>query len=344
MSAMERKRGIIRAYPMRLRLALVACVLCLTTRPRSGHAEEAREVRLRYAAPAECPTADDFAAEVRARTALARISAGAGPDTTLDVHIKNVEGGSAGTIRLYTDVGATTPREVKAATCVQVVSALALMAALAIDPEASTEPAPEPKVQEKPAPPPPAPVVPARIVPPAASARFRWKAGVALEALDGVTPDVVLGVRPFFEMVREGPSPWGFAARLSGAYARGTAPRIAEGSGEFTVWALRLEGCPLHYRPWAPLWLSSCLTLDGGELDAAGKDVAPAAEVRRAWVTGGVSGRLEIRLFDLLSLELGGGVLFPFVRDRFYLGTGATLYRTPAVAGAGGLGLGALFP
>lgn len=328
---------------MRPRLALVVCALWLLTHPRSGHAEGEREVRLRYAAPAECPTADDFAAEVRARTALARISENAGADTTLDVQIKNVEGGSSGTMRLYTGVGATTPREVKAATCVQVVSALALMAALAIDPEASTEPPPEPRVEQKPAPPPPPTVAPRRIVSTAARARFRWKPGIAVEALGGVTRDLVLGVRPFFELVHEGPSPWGFAARLSGVRAQGSV-RIDEGAGDFTLWALRLEGCPLHYRPWAPLWLSSCLTLDGGEVDAAGTDVTPAAEVRRAWITGGASGRVEIRLFERLSLELGGDVLFPFVRDRFYLGTGATLHRTPAVAGAGAIGLGALFP
>jgi hypothetical protein len=66
--------------------------------------------------------------------------------------------------------------------------------------------------------------------------------------------------------------------------------------------------------------------------------------VSRPWLTAGEITRLELRLFDALAIEVAGEIMFPLVRDRFFVETDVTLHRTPAVAGGGAVGLGVLFP
>src|ERR1700753_813809 len=111
-----------------------------------AHAAEPVPIRVDYTAPEGCPTAQDFLGEVAARTSLARLAAPEERATALTLTIREVEGGNKGTLRFAPPEGAASSRDVSAADCGQVVSALALMTALAIDPDASTEPShPRPK-------------------------------------------------------------------------------------------------------------------------------------------------------------------------------------------------------
>jgi hypothetical protein len=49
-------------------------------------------------------------------------------------------------------------------------------------------------------------------------------------------------------------------------------------------------------------------------------------------------------VFEVLVIEAAGELFFPLVRDRFYVGSNATLHRAPAVAGGVSVGMGARFP
>jgi hypothetical protein len=332
--------GAFRRQPARV------SALVISLAGGAAFAEDSTPVRLRYTAPAECPDRAGFFEQVSARTKLARLARASESATTLVVRIKQVEGGSAGTFELSTPQGTTAEREVKAASCEQVVAALALMTALAIDPDASTEPVPKPAPPPKLEPKPAAKSGPRserRATPPPAPARTRVKAGVALEALGGIAPGLVPAVRPFVELDREGRSAWGFAARLSASRPR-TKVNTDSGAGEFRLWSARLEGCPAHFRAVRPVWLSACLTFDAGKLTATGSGVTPSQKVSRPWLVTGVTTRLELRLFDVLAIEAAGEIMFPLVRDRFFVGTDATVHRTPAVAGGGAVGLGVIFP
>jgi hypothetical protein len=308
-------------------------------------AEEVTPVRLSYTAPGDCADEHGFFDQVAARTQRVRLADASEPATALVVSIRVVPGGLAGRLELRGDEGTTSAREVKAASCDQVVAALAIMAALAIDPDASTEPLPKPK----PAPPRPRPKPVAqpkpRSAPPAptSSLNSRWKAGVSLAVLSNVFPDPALAVRPFLELAREGRPAWGYTLRLSAARFQSKVSR-AEGTGEFALYVSRLEGCPAHLRAWQPLWLSACLGLDGGWLEARGADVTPSQSVTRPWLAGGETTRIELRMLEILALEVSGEVFFPFVRDRFFVGSDATVYRTPAVGFGGAVGLGVFFP
>jgi len=310
-----------------------------------ARAAETTPVRLRYTAPAECPDRRGFFEQVSARTKLARLADASEIATTLVVRIKHVPGGTAGTIELSTPPGRTAQREVKAASCEQVVAALALMTALAIDPDASTEPVskpplPAPKLEPTAAPKPTRRGTPEERP---ASALTRWKGGVSVELLGGIAPSLVPAVRPFIELDREGRAPWGFAARLSAARLQ-TEVRTESGGAEFRLWSARLEGCPAHVRVARPLWFSACLAFDFGELTATGNGVTPAQQVSRPWLAAGEITRLELRLFDALAIEAAGEIMFPLVRDRFFVQTDVTLHRAPAVAGGGAVGVGVTFP
>lgn len=309
-----------------------------------ARADDAVPLRLRYSAPASCPNAESFLGQVAARTPLARPARGGEPATSLIVSIRDVQGGSAGTLELRAPGSVTSTRGVSAAQCEQVVTALALMTALAIDPNASTAPVQEPPVA------PPAKVAALGPAPPPPSgplARWRWRTGASFEALGGVAPDPVLLVRPFFEVERERHSAWSPALRVSGGRAHAIVPG-GSGAGEFTLWTGRLEGCPLRLSASRAVRLSPCLVVDAGQLRAVGNGISPAEQVDRPWLSAGLAGRLEFRLLEVLAIELAielaGEVFFPIVRDRFFIDTDVTLYRAPPVAGGAVIGLGMQFP
>jgi hypothetical protein len=308
-------------------------------------AENVTPVRLRYQASSGCAGERGFFEQVTARTQRVRLAKPSERATVLHVSIREVPGGLAGSIELRGDEGTTSAREVKAQSCDQVVAALAIMAALAIDPDASTEPLPKPRPAPKPPPPKPAPqpVVKPAPTEPAPSLRSHWKVGISLAALAGVFDDSVLAVRPFVELAREGRPAWGYTVRLSGARFESKFTR-SEGTGEFALYSGRLEPCPAHLRAWEPVWISACLVLDAGWLEARGADVTPRQSVSRFWLAAGPTARVELRVLEILALEASGELFFPFVRDRFFVGKDATVHRTPAVGGGGAIGLGVFFP
>jgi hypothetical protein len=320
----------------------LCCALLTLFVTRPAAAEDRVALQLRYEAPASCPTAEMFFTQVEPRTPLARAASPGEPATALVIVIKSVPGGSTATLELRAPDGATSTREVSAAQCEQVVTALALMTALAVDPNASVAAVAEhaqPAAPAKAAVPPPSPRPPATA--PASRARLRWEVGAAVEVLGGVATDPVLLVRPFVELGQD--APWGYALRVSAARAQGLAQTNA-GAAQLTLWAGRLEACPLRFEPSAAVRISPCLAVDAGQLQALGKGVSPAKQVDRPWLASGGIGRLEFGFLGVLAIELSGELFLPIVRDRFFVGADTTVHRAPAVAGGAALGLGVRFP
>src|SRR5690606_32168893 len=131
----------------------------------------ARPVSLRYQAPEACPPESVFRAGVDGRTAQAAWQDEDGEEvTSLEVEVSIEDDGARGRLVVREPGRApAAPREVRDATCDTVVDALALVAALAIDPKASLaptlRPVPPPPVR-KPAPPPKPPPSPEPAEPP----------------------------------------------------------------------------------------------------------------------------------------------------------------------------------
>jgi hypothetical protein len=324
---------------MTLRLTLAAgFALAIVAYSTLARAAAAIPLRLQYSAPDGCPNADAFLAQVAVRAQHARAADAHEASATLRVVVKDVPGGSAGTLELVAPGATLALREVSAADCAQVVAALALMTALAIEPNsATTVPAPAPPATASP--------VVAEASARDARARARWVLAVGglFEALGGVAPDPILLVRPFAQLVREDASPWSYALRLSLARAHAELAND-EGSADVTWWAARLEACPMRGAPLRPLALSACLPVEAGRLAAVGSGFADGQRVARPWLSLGAAGRIEWSVFEVLVIEAAGELFFPLVRDRFYVGPNATLHRAPAVAGGVSVGVGARFP
>jgi hypothetical protein len=304
-----------------------------------ARADDQVPLTLRYTAPPACPSADHFVAEVAARTSLYRAALPNESATTLTVVIKEVEGGNRGILELEAADGTISARHVSAADCEQVVSALALMTALAVDPNASTAPArdtPQPPVKAAKS------VVRAE---PAAPPQGRWRLqiGAALEAVGGVAPGPLFLVRPSLEIGSESASRWSTAWRLSAGVGRRVV-RGPVGGGEFTLFSGRIEGCPARFGATRAVQIEPCFAVDAGRLEAVGIGVTPAERIDRPWVAPGAVGRLEWEIAKVLLVEVAGEIFFPLVRGRFFVGSDATLYRTPLVAGGATAGLSVRFP
>lgn len=117
----------------------------------TAHAEP---IRVAYRAPSRCPDESHFRAEIFARTALAR-SAAAGErarEFAVDV-AERPDGSLSGSLEIHSANGAVSRRDMTASQCGELVSALALMVALAVDPEGASLSASGPAPQSHASPP-----------------------------------------------------------------------------------------------------------------------------------------------------------------------------------------------
>jgi hypothetical protein len=154
-------------------LVLTALLLAPLTVSATGAAAEqprAEPVRVDIQAPSDCADGILFLDEVRSRTPLVRAAVEGEPARVFRVTVTRDGAVARGTLVVQEGDHASTPRRVLGASCEEVVQALALVAALAVDPLASMVP----RLQgEKPATPgttaPPAlsPAVPSTAAPPA---------------------------------------------------------------------------------------------------------------------------------------------------------------------------------
>ena len=154
-------------------------VAAIATQGRLAHADDMASVHIELHGPAECPDGAAFFADIHSRTSRVRLSAPGQPvDVALLVTIEDRSDRLFdGELELETTSGSSSRRRLSGETCIAVESGLALVAALAIDPDASTGAVPQgvsrppaAAPSPPPAPPPPAPrMMPAHIVQPAPS-------------------------------------------------------------------------------------------------------------------------------------------------------------------------------
>jgi hypothetical protein len=352
-------------------LAPAAAAIALFLAP-SATADVTEPIRVTFTAPAGCPDTDAFTAEVTARTAKARLASPGEPARSFTVTITTSGKKARGKLIIDDPRGPSSSREVSGESCAEVASALALVTALAIDPNASTAAKPPPPPPKPPPPPPmphvllpprdPRPPPPYTSLPwwgplgsplpaaPSAPPSPRWRFTAALHAgiASGVAPGVVPAITASVDVSRLGESVLSPAFRLSLSAAQ--SGYLAVGSGflraRFRWMAGRVEGCPIRVAIAGPLAAYPCALVDAGALEAVGLPYQPAATTR-PWVAPGVLGRFHIALFEDVQLELQGGATFPLVRDTFQFtdpapATGTTVAHQVPVAGgfvSGGVGM-----
>jgi hypothetical protein len=330
-----------------LRGVLAALALVLALVAEASAAEEV--VALDYRAPAICPNAAEFQAQIQGFVPGISVQSELGTARRFEIAVD--ESGRFGELRVFTEQGQSS-RTAHGADCAEVARLLAFAVALVLDPQLVLEEpvasAPnqssdasslEPELMPRP--------LPALVVPSAASvenpaptrARRATQSLAATGALaTALSPSPSYGVGALY-----GLSPtWGSLRpllRLGASYfTSADASRDGATVAFFSVLGA-VEACPAAFATNAvELW--PCLRVDLGARSAAGADIPRAKTRLRPWLTFDAMLYARLRVAPPLFLELGGGAMFPAWHDRVFLEPDTTVHRVPLVGFLGQIALG----
>jgi hypothetical protein len=315
--------------------------------PAAGSVEAPIPIRIVFDAPADCSTGEAFYQGVRSRTDRVRRAEAGETGTELGVRVTKTSGKVHGELDLIGEHGESDRRVVDGETCDEVVEALSLTAALALDPTARVEPARPVPATPKAASPAPAPCLPAPRSPTFPSSfELGLHARAALASV--VTPGFSLGglalatLRPVASSPG-GPS-FGFGVgHLSNGFAasgdEATEPEVAT-----RLTSVMLRGCPLRFAATAWLGVEPCIVGKGGFLEAEGVGLSNPESVVRTWWSLGAEVALEIGVGRGFVVELAPSLDVPLVKRRFTTGEPPEpAGETPTVSAGAGLGIGYYF-
>lgn len=308
------------------RIASFTVVVAFAIGARLAQADPSEPASIQYEAPRSCPTKATFVYEVGARTKKVRwTDAGPGVRAFL-VHVVATERGFSGELRTREGGAWTAPRVVKGEDCAELVSALALMAAIAVDPDASVAPvapaplpAPEPvESTVAPARPPPVevPIAPVEAeTKPAARVLPSPRISVGVDALlvRGLAPETSPGfaIHGRWERPDEA-GPWPLL-QWSLTYADSEWMPSDERVMTARRLALRVDGCPLGWKPASWIAVHPCVAADAGVLHGEGRAVRrPFSESR---VSASVGPALHLRI--------------PFASDGYVNGSATAAVPVP---------------
>lgn len=330
---------------------------------RSVRADDPVPVQLDYEGPIGCPDADAFTREVLTRAPRARIAAPAEHARALAARVRSAGAHGYDGVLVVRDPGApATERAVHAPSCGELVTALAVIAAVVIDPitaktgaidagaatadasaDASTSSssaadagAPPSAPARPPEPPAPEPRRPSRA--PGSSDRWDVSAGAGGGAIGGSAPTLLFSVPVFFEVARKAGGVLEPALRVR--FERTATAASEDGGFSRTGGALDLCPIALHARS---LRAQPCARVELAALYAKGRDVEPVRSDVRPWFAAGLVGRARLELSAPLFLELEGGLLIAAVRDRFFVEPGTLVYRAPLVGATTAFAVGLAF-
>jgi len=305
--------------------ATVGTALAAVASASGARAEDAVAYRIESPTESVCPASREFATQLGARTPRARPAVGSEPALRFVVEVAAKSPPWVGRLTVQDLGGATTVREVPGASCQEVVSAMALIAAILVDPDASTEPW---------RPPPPAPAAPAAR--PTSPWWFGMGAGLGVESTPTPVPAAAVSVAAVLAQDR---TAW-FGLGL--VHVPGVTVSRASGDGVFRWTAARASACALRWPGSGPVAARPCALLEAGALHAAGQRTVDRQQVDVPWLAGGLGLQLVATPVAPLALVLEGGVVIPWRRDRFYFdpdGNDNVAFRVPAVGLSARLGL-----
>jgi hypothetical protein len=313
-----------------------------------------KPVAVDFGGPEGCSGASAFFASLRSRTDHVRRAEGAEARTTLQVRLTRERGNVTGELRIIDDRGETDTRKVQGPSCDDVVQALSLTAALALDPTALTAAAPgapstNAAENDEPAKPeviPPAPSQPAPVpvaiapTPPDSSRRpvpsFELAISpMALSVLSGsMSPGIAVAVRK--NLGKSGV--FRPALGLAPTYVRNDVFRSPE-DAQITLLGGGATVCPLRFSA-SIVTVQPCALVLAGWLRATGRQVTHVATVDRSWLSAGLTVRLAAVLGRGFSVELEGGIAAPLVERSFYVTLPRNIVaKTPVISPMVSLGL-----
>ncbi len=307
-------------------------------------------VKLDYREGAACGGESAFVAQVTARSPRVHFSTnGEAASRALAVRIEPRGARMAGRIELRDADGTVTERNVTGASCDDVISAVGLVAALALDPLASTSPSTttttttstspsantentstnKEKIESE-----------DDNAQTLAPERRRWSVGAGAdgEVVFGVTPDPLFAVPVFFEVTRAlgEHATIGSGLRFERA---GETSLDATGAGADFTWTAGAVDLCLGWRV-SRVRLHVCARSHFGAIDAHGEGATPNRSATRPWVDVSAALALRVRIAGPIFVELNGSAGIALVQDRFFLEPNQTVFQAPPLTGHVGGGLG----
>ena len=246
-----------------------------------------------------------------------------------------------GELRVIDEQGETDTRRVEGDTCDEVVQALSLTAALAIDPTAYLSvpprpPPPAPSVSASPPPPPPPPEPPP---PPPPSHTSGFELGAQGVAAEVVSPRVSFGGALEARWSWTTGDVLNPSVGIAFLYLQNDVFEPAS-SAEVRWMAAALTACPLQWRVTRGFSVEPCLLAIGGSIVATGRSVAHPDRAVRSWWSMGSLLRVAALIAGGFGLELEGGISAPLVKRRFVTTPPERMVgETPPVSALVGLGL-----
>jgi hypothetical protein len=335
-----------------------AALTLLLTNTAPARAETGGVVIDTYETASGCPTEEAFREEVERR---ARRPASENAMLRARVRVERTRRGIVGTIALTDAGGSRSTRKVSATGCQEVISTLALIAALAVE-ESSRE-------VDRPsdAPSPEASSTPVTLVTPArmqsereatpisrdrgaqAGRAHALRLGAHAAAQSGVMPNVVMTVPVFVEVgLEEARMPSGIGAsfepavRAAGVFGGTDRTVVGAAVAELQWTSGLLDLCPLRVRA-SIVSLSPCARVEIGVLAAQGQRIVPARSDRRMWTAMAVPIRVRIEPWPHVFFELEGAARTPFVRDRYVFRPDVEVFEVPALGFTAAAGAGIHF-
>jgi hypothetical protein len=316
--------------------------------------------RVEYADGSTCSNAESFAEQLLRRTERLRHASGDEPALLFRIAIAPSGATLNGRLSVRELDGSETARDVPGATCEEVTTAMALIAAVLVDPNAAAEPHPEPGPEPSPPPLSPAttstpspasrkpdPVQPAKAAEPKATPSRVTLGGGAMFALEGAvgpepTPALSLDVEAALER-GELLSP---LVVIAFEYAFPTRAETPNGVARLQWMAGRATGCPVRFPKGGRYALRPCVFFEYGKLAASGEETERPASPSMVWSALGSTLRGEYSAVGALLVVLEGGFVVPLQRETFYFEPPApenVAFTVPSVAATVRLGVAARF-
>jgi hypothetical protein len=282
-----------------------------------------------YAGPASCPREEEFVRRLRAHLGASQQSDRT--RRTLDVRLARADSQYVGRLSLVEPDGRSTTKTLTGRDCGELVDALSLVAALALQSDAAQTTGDQP--------PAPAPAEPpaSRHDRPREPTR-RWRLGLELGGLvaAGPAPTVLLGGDLGFDWAVVTASP--FSPALGLGIIAGAAPDVtrAGGKASFSWFAARVTACAVRFAVGQVLQIRGCFLGDVGLVNARGSDTALPESSSRGWFSLGASSQLEFPAGARFAVRLVAAAQAPLRRDRYAFGA-VDFFEVPAVIATGSL-------
>lgn len=318
-----------------LRYVATLLLVCSTSPATADEASQPVRASLEFVTPADCGERALFIDGIARRSERIRIVAGTEPR---HVRVSIARAGDVLSVELTFQQpnGRRASRSLRALTCHEAIEAAALVAALSLDPSASTAPESQlpamPSQAAAPDEPTPDSTPPASRPPPEGrqllaseapelkpvASPLLWSAGVVLAATWQPAPAPMPGIGVSIMVRHEQPALFAPAARLTLAHFGRGGFSASRGVGEaaFELESATIELCPLRLRAWW-LGLAPCGFANAGVLRVTGSEALETRGVTRPWWVFGGSALAVVRVSQAVQLEAAASAGKPLIQDAF---------------------------